>query len=259
MENPYFCPHTLSLRAAFISLACVALMVSCGEALREPTTSERLAAAKTRQETVPDYYRPRKSVDYMGDLRGIELERNVGKTLLEKAVKAKQEIVRAAAAPVAKPSSGVQPLTAALLAETPTGQIPSPPIPLTNSSRNPSGNNGSSLQAAPANSGEPKEIAATPPTAVTASESRSNPVTPIVAISRIEPKFPTDATLQGVSAGVVRVRLAIDAAGAVTNVAILSAEPARIFDRETKSALGRWKFNSGADGRIAETEIKFQR
>ncbi len=129
-------------------------MASCGEAPREPTTSERLAAAKTRQDTVPDNYRPRKSVDYIADLRGIELERNVGKGGAEKIGNVPQEIVRLAAGPVAKPPYSAQPPTAALRAETPKNQISAPPVSLMNSARNGSGNNGSgnngsSLQTAP--------------------------------------------------------------------------------------------------------------
>jgi outer membrane biosynthesis protein TonB len=41
-------------------------------------------------------------------------------------------------------------------------------------------------------------------------------------------------------------------------VAILKAEPARVFDRSVQQALGRWKFNPGADGRTFDTEVGFK-
>jgi TonB family protein len=56
----------------------------------------------------------------------------------------------------------------------------------------------------------------------------------------------------------VRARLTINAAGDVTNVAILQAQPVRVFDRSVQLALGRWKFNAGVDGRTFDTEVGFK-
>ena len=62
----------------------------------------------------------------------------------------------------------------------------------------------------------------------------------------------------GVETGTVRARMTISASGEVTNVAILKAEPARVFDRSVQQALSRWKFNAGADGRSFDTEVGFK-
>lgn len=77
-------------------------------------------------------------------------------------------------------------------------------------------------------------------------------------ISREQPEFPRDAMRAGIESGSVRARMTISAAGDVTDVAILQAQPERVFDRSVRSALGRWKFNAGADGRTFDTEVGFK-
>jgi TonB family protein len=77
-------------------------------------------------------------------------------------------------------------------------------------------------------------------------------------ISRPPPAFPLGAP-RGVNSGSVRARLTINAAGAVTDVAILSAQPAQVFNRAATEALQNWKFNPGAGERKYEVEIEFQR
>ena len=82
---------------------------------------------------------------------------------------------------------------------------------------------------------------------------------PIVSVvSREQPAFPREALRSGIESGTVRARLTISAAGEVTNVAILQAQPARVFDRSVQTALGRWKFNPGTEGRTFDTEIAFK-
>jgi len=80
-----------------------------------------------------------------------------------------------------------------------------------------------------------------------------------VIVSRESPSFPREAVRQGIESGLVRARLTINAAGDVSAVTILSARPARVFDREVQTALQRWKFNRGTDGRSYEAEVAFQR
>ncbi len=62
--------------------------------------------------------------------------------------------------------------------------------------------------------------------------------TPLV---RIEPRYPVHAARDGIS-GWVQLGFSIDETGAVTDVVVLTAEPARIFDREAIAALKRWKY-----------------
>ena len=63
----------------------------------------------------------------------------------------------------------------------------------------------------------------------------------------------------GVDTGRVVARMTIDAAGRVTNVDIVEAQPRRIFDRAVRNALSQWKFNEGAPGRTVESEVDFRR
>lgn len=69
-------------------------------------------------------------------------------------------------------------------------------------------------------------------------EQADRSATPLV---RIEPRYPVTAARDGVS-GWVRLGFNIDETGAVTDVVVLSAEPARTFDREAIAALKRWKY-----------------
>ena len=62
--------------------------------------------------------------------------------------------------------------------------------------------------------------------------------TPLV---RVEPRYPVEAAREGVS-GWVRLSFSIDETGAVTDVAVLAAEPGTVFNREAVRALRRWKY-----------------
>uniref|UniRef100_A0A486XW34 Protein TonB n=1 Tax=Rheinheimera sp. BAL341 TaxID=1708203 RepID=A0A486XW34_9GAMM len=62
--------------------------------------------------------------------------------------------------------------------------------------------------------------------------------TPLV---RVEPRYPTEAALDGIS-GWVQLAFSIDTSGSVTDVSVIAAEPARVFDREAIRALKRWKY-----------------
>ena len=78
-------------------------------------------------------------------------------------------------------------------------------------------------------------------------------------VSRVEPDFPPEAYRAGVDRGTVKARMTVDAAGGVTNVEIVEANPRRVFDRAVSRALAQWKFNEGAPGRTYESEIEFKR
>lgn len=80
--------------------------------------------------------------------------------------------------------------------------------------------------------------------------------TPLV---RIEPRYPVTAARDGVS-GWVRLGFSIDESGAVTDVTVLAAEPARVFEREAMAALKRWKYQpKQVDGKtIKQTGMQVQ-
>ena len=67
-------------------------------------------------------------------------------------------------------------------------------------------------------------------------------------VKKVPPEFPAEATKKGISTGVVKAKLSIEADGKVSDVEILEAEPKRIFDRSVKAALMEWKFEPGEKG-----------
>ena len=67
---------------------------------------------------------------------------------------------------------------------------------------------------------------------------RDGEATPIV---RIEPKYPVQAARDG-KEGWVRLSFTINEVGGVEDVDVIEADPKRIFDREAKRALRKWKY-----------------
>ena len=66
------------------------------------------------------------------------------------------------------------------------------------------------------------------------------------------------------STGWVKLSFTIDKSGAVTDVQVLSAEPANVFNREAMRALKRWKYqplilNGKAEKRLQlQVQLDFQ-
>jgi len=69
---------------------------------------------------------------------------------------------------------------------------------------------------------------------------RDGDATPIV---RIDPKYPSQAARDG-KEGWVRLSFTIDELGGVKDVEVLDADPKRIFDREARRALLKWKYRA---------------
>ena len=230
--------------SGLILSAAALVLGACGDERREPTTAERLKNVQTLQATQPDFYVPRKSVDYMADLKDLKDSPKLRDeaSSIAKAGAAGQprtgSATPAAAAVVAPVIAPTQPVIASgLPATSSTFTLPTPPAP------------SSTL------------IASATPSASPAIASRITSVanSAVTVVNSFQPNFPAAATAQGIESAVVRARMAINASGAVTDVTILAATPARLFDREVRAALMRWKFNAGADARTAEQEIRFQR
>ncbi|WP_438862758.1 energy transducer TonB [Neptunicella sp.] len=67
---------------------------------------------------------------------------------------------------------------------------------------------------------------------------RDGEATPIV---RIEPKYPMQAARDG-KEGWVQLSFTINEVGGVDDVEVIDADPKRVFDREARRALSRWKY-----------------
>ncbi len=63
-------------------------------------------------------------------------------------------------------------------------------------------------------------------------------VRPVV---RVDPSYPAEAARDGVE-GWVSLRFTIDPLGGVRDIEVIDAEPKRIFDREARRALAKWKY-----------------
>ncbi len=84
-----------------------------------------------------------------------------------------------------------------------------------------------------------EQPAAQPRTATAAAPARA--ASELRALSTPPPRFPTDALRNGQS-GEVQVEFTVDTDGSVTAARVISARPARVFDREALSAVKRWRF-----------------
>ncbi len=206
-----------------LMLASACAMTACQKPETVATTADRLKSVEQKQQAQPDVFVPRKSVDYMSDLKS-----------LKDAPKATAAVPTPAAAPVEVRPPIVEARPAApapvVVAAVPAAPAPSAPAANVVASAAPT-----------ARPTPPKDVAST-----------------ATVVSREQPDFPRDAMRAGVETGSVRARLIITAAGTVSSVVIVESKPTRVFDRAVTQALLRWKFNAGTDGRTYETEVNFK-
>ncbi|MBL8520548.1 MAG: energy transducer TonB [Betaproteobacteria bacterium] len=225
-------PLPVLARPAVAATLMAALLSACSKSDKIPTTAERLASVQQQQETDKNFYEPRKSrqYSYLDDMKN--LKDATGKPV---ATPASASQVDRAPAPVA-----AAPVSA------PVAAAPAP------------------VQQAPAPTPQPVAQQAPPPVQVAAAVPTPRPAAPapsaaVTVLQRESPDFPREASRAGIDSGTVRARITINAAGEATNVAIITANPPRVFDRAVQNALSRWKFNPGADGRTYDTEVAFSR
>jgi protein TonB len=71
--------------------------------------------------------------------------------------------------------------------------------------------------------------------------------------------FPREALRANVDQGRVTARLFVAPDGSVSKVDIVSAQPARVFDREVRETAMRWRFEAPGQPRQADVEFEFDR
>jgi protein TonB len=78
-------------------------------------------------------------------------------------------------------------------------------------------------------------------------------------LKKVPPEFPGEAVRKNITEGTVKARLSVDGQGAVTDVQIVEAMPAkaRIFSEAAIAALSKWKFEPSGKGEIFEIKLVF--
>lgn len=79
------------------------------------------------------------------------------------------------------------------------------------------------------------------------------------ALSKPEPVFPREAVRASVDKGRVTARLFVAPDGTVNKVDIVSAQPARVFDREVRETAMRWRYEPPGQPRQTDVEFVFDR
>jgi len=138
-------------------------------------------------------------------------------------------------------------------------QLPPPPAPVV--ARVPT----SQLQTEPALAIGSTDVTVPAPqlAALPQSERLSRPDGDASPLVRIEPRYPAKAARDGVSGWVV-LSFSIDVDGSVTDIAVIAAEPKRVFEQEAIRALKRWKYqplilNGKAEKRLQlQVQLDFQ-
>lgn len=79
----------------------------------------------------------------------------------------------------------------------------------------------------------------------------------VTRIAGDSPEYPKQAIRDNITKGKVVARLQIDEQGNVTEVTIVSAEPAKYFDRAVIQALKTWKFRAEGEKYVGEVDVNF--
>ena len=80
----------------------------------------------------------------------------------------------------------------------------------------------------------------------------------LTAVTRIEPRYPTQAAEQGIS-GYVQVKFDVDAQGKVINASVIKSYPEQVFDKEAIRALQQWQYTAtGIEHKAQLVQLDFE-
>lgn len=82
--------------------------------------------------------------------------------------------------------------------------------------------------------------------------------TSLKLLNRVQPKYPTMAARAGIAEGSVSARLHVEADGRVSQVEILKARPAKMFDKEVIAAASQWKYAPISKAQTTVAEFSFK-
>jgi TonB family protein len=227
--NQLFSAAMRHRRNLFLPLALATTLSACQKAETVPTTAERLKYVEQKQQTQPDFYVPRKVVDYMSDLKSL-----------------KDAPAPKVAPPPEPPAAKAADIKQTVAETKPAAPVVATPAPAP-----------APVQPAPTPVAPPANVVASAAPTARPVPPKENPAA-VIVVTREQPDFPREAARSGIESGSVKARVMINAAGTVSSVVILEARPSRVFDRSVTQALQRWKFNPGAEGRTYDTEINFK-
>lgn len=102
----------------------------------------------------------------------------------------------------------------------------------------------------------PVTAAPPPPRPTPAPAAPARAASELVAVSTPAPEYPAAAQRRGTSGQVV-VSFSVNPDGSVSDVQIVSSQPSGIFDRNVRSAVGRWKFRPISDSQRVTRTFNF--
>lgn len=78
-------------------------------------------------------------------------------------------------------------------------------------------------------------------------------------LKKVPPEFPEEASRKNITDGTLKAKLSIDGSGAVTDVQIVDATPARakVFNAAAIAALSKWRFEGSGKGESVEIKLVF--
>lgn len=107
----------------------------------------------------------------------------------------------------------------------------------------------------------PEPVVAAPPRPAPAQTQSSRPAAPssdLIPISTPQPAYPPEAARAG-TAGEVVLSFTVNTDGSVSNIDIVSARPRGVFERNTQSAVRRWKFQPISSPQTVTRTFSFAR